>query len=175
MRSPRLSWFNVVSTFFLLVVVVVTLYPFLHMLAVSLSSDVHVMKNTVSFWYKGFNLNMYKLVLGDSQIWVAYKNTLIYTVLGTLISLVVTSTGAYALSRSDMALRKSFTLLIVVTMFFSGGMIPTFLVVRSLDLVDTVWGMVLPGAVSTWNLILMRTFFSGIPKELEESKCASTA
>lgn len=74
---------------------------------------------------------MYKLVLGDSQIWVAYKNTLIYTVLGTLISLVVTSTGAYALSRSDMALRKSFTLLIVVTMFFSGGMIPTFLVVRS--------------------------------------------
>jgi putative aldouronate transport system permease protein len=169
MRSPRLSWFNVVSTFILLVVVVVTLYPFLHMLAVSLSSDVHVMKNTVSFWPKGFNLNMYKLVLGDSQIWVAYKNTLIYTVLGTLISLVVTSTGAYALSRSDMALRKSFTLLIVVTMFFSGGMIPTFLVVRSLDIVDTVWGMVLPGAVSTWNLILMRTFFSGIPKELEES------
>ncbi|MEK4039515.1 carbohydrate ABC transporter permease [Paenibacillus sp. FSL L8-0493] len=169
MRSPRVSWFNVVSTFILLVVVVVTLYPFLHMLAVSLSSDVHVMKNTVSFWPKGFNLNMYKLVLGDSQIWVAYKNTLIYTVLGTLISLVVTSTGAYALSRSDMALRKSFTLLIVVTMFFSGGMIPTFLVVRSLDLVDTVWGMVLPGAVSTWNLILMRTFFSGIPKELEES------
>ncbi|MEK4994327.1 carbohydrate ABC transporter permease [Paenibacillus sp. FSL H7-0918] len=169
MRSPRLSWFNVVSTFILLVVVVVTLYPFLHMLAVSLSSDVHVMKNTVSFWPKGFNLNMYKLVLGDSQIWVAYKNTLIYTVLGTLISLVVTSTGAYALSRSDMALRKSFTLLIVVTMFFSGGMIPTFLVVRSLDMVDTVWGMVLPGAVSTWNLILMRTFFSGIPKELEES------
>jgi len=158
-----------VSTFILLVVVVVTLYPFLHMLAVSLSSDVHVMKNTVSFWPKGFNLNMYKLVLGDSQIWVAYKNTLIYTVLGTLISLVVTSTGAYALSRSDMALRKSFTLLIVVTMFFSGGMIPTFLVVRSLDMVDTVWGMVLPGAVSTWNLILMRTFFSGIPKELEES------
>ncbi|MEK4209206.1 MULTISPECIES: carbohydrate ABC transporter permease [Paenibacillus] len=169
MRSPRLSWFNVVSTFILLVVVVVTLYPFLHMLAVSLSSDVHVMKNTVSFWPKGFNLNMYKLVLGDSQIWVAYKNTLIYTVLGTFISLVVTSTGAYALSRSDMALRKSFTLLIVVTMFFSGGMIPTFLVVRSLELVDTVWGMVLPGAVSTWNLILMRTFFSGIPKELEES------
>jgi len=158
-----------VSTFILLVVVVVTLYPFLHMLAVSLSSDVHVMKNTVSFWPKGFNLNMYKLVLGDSQIWVAYKNTLIYTVLGTFISLVVTSTGAYALSRSDMALRKSFTLLIVVTMFFSGGMIPTFLVVRSLELVDTVWGMVLPGAVSTWNLILMRTFFSGIPKELEES------
>ncbi|MEK4852117.1 carbohydrate ABC transporter permease [Paenibacillus sp. FSL H7-0756] len=169
MRSPRISWFNVISTFFLLVVVIITLYPFLHMLAVSLSSDVNVIKNTVSFWPKGFNVKMYELVLGDPKIWTAYKNTLIYTVLGTLISLVVTSTGAYALSRRDMALRRTFTMLIVVTMFFSGGMIPTFLVVRSLDMVDTVWGMVLPGAVSTWNLILMRTFFSGIPKELEES------
>lgn len=169
MRSPRISLFNIVSTFFLLVVVVITLYPFLHMLAVSLSSDVNVIKNTVSFWPKGFNVKMYELVLGDPKIWTAYKNTLIYTVLGTLISLVVTSTGAYALSRRDMALRKTFTMLIVVTMFFSGGMIPTFLVVRSLNMVDTVWGMVLPGAVSTWNLILMRTFFSGIPKELEES------
>ncbi|WP_238651953.1 carbohydrate ABC transporter permease [Paenibacillus piscarius] len=169
MRSPRISWFNIVSTFFLLIVVVITLYPFLHMLAVSLSSDVNVIKNTVSFWPKGFNVKMYELVLGDPKIWTAYKNTIIYTVLGTLISLVVTSTGAYALSRRDMALRKTFTMLIVVTMFFSGGMIPTFLVVRSLDMVDTVWGMVLPGAVSTWNLILMRTFFSGIPKELEES------
>lgn len=169
MRSPRISWFNIVSTFFLLIVVVITLYPFLHMLAVSLSSDVNVIKNTVSFWPKGFNVKMYELVLGDPKIWTAYKNTIIYTVLGTLISLVVTSTGAYALSRRDMALRKTFTMLIVITMFFSGGMIPTFLVVRSLDMVDTVWGMVLPGAVSTWNLILMRTFFSGIPKELEES------
>lgn len=169
MKSPKVSWFNVVSTIFLLVIVVITLYPFLHMLAVSLSSDVNVMKNNVSFWPKGFNVNMYELVLGDPKIWTAYKNTLIYTVLGTLISLVVTSTGAYALSRRDMALRKSFTMLIVITMFFSGGMIPTFLVVRSLDMVDTLWGMVLPGAVSTWNLILMRTFFSGIPKELEES------
>ncbi|MCZ1268080.1 carbohydrate ABC transporter permease [Paenibacillus taichungensis] len=139
------------------------------MLAVSLSSNVNVIQNNISFWPKGFNLSMYKLVLGDPQIWTAYRNTIIYTVLGTLISLVVTSTGAYALSRKDMALRNSFTVLIVITMFFSGGMIPTFLVVRSLNLVDTVWGMVLPGAVSTWNLILMRTFFSGIPKELEES------
>lgn len=169
MKSPRISWFNIVSTFILLLVVVITLYPFLHMLAVSLSSDVNVMKNNISFWPKGFNVNMYELVLGDPKIWTAYKNTLIYTMLGTIISLVVTSTGAYALSRRDMALRKSFTMLIVITMFFSGGMIPTFLVVRSLDMVDTIWGMVLPGAVSTWNLILMRTFFSGIPKELEES------
>lgn len=145
MKSLRFSWFNVVASLILLFVVVVTLYPFLHMLAVSLSSNVNVIQNNISFWPKGFNLSMYKLVLGDPQIWTAYRNTIIYTVLGTLISLVVTSTGAYALSRKDMALRNSFTVLIVITMFFSGGMIPTFLVVRSLNLVDTVWGMVLPG------------------------------
>ncbi|GMX60143.1 hypothetical protein Elgi_69100 [Paenibacillus elgii] len=84
-------------------------------------------------------------------------------------NILLTSMGAYALSRRQMALRKSFTMIIVFTMFFGGGMIPTFLVVQSLGLVDTIWGIVLPGAVSTWNLILMRTFFSGIPKELEES------
>lgn len=165
----RMNLFSIINGIALLMVVTATLYPFVHMLAVSLSSDSNVIQNKVSIWPKGFNLDMYKVVLEDSKIWVAYKNTIVYTFTGTLISLLITSTGAYALSRSDMALRKSLTMLIVVTMFFSGGMIPTFLVVRSLNLVDTVWGMVLPGAVSTWNLILMRTFFAGIPKELEES------
>lgn len=165
----RINLFSIINGIALLMVVAATLYPFVHMLAVSLSSDSNVIQNTVSIWPKGFNLDMYKVVLEDSKIWAAYKNTIVYTFTGTLISLLITSTGAYALSRSDMALRKSLTMLIVVTMFFSGGMIPTFLVVRSLNLVDTVWGMVLPGAVSTWNLILMRTFFAGIPKELEES------
>jgi len=165
----KLSPFHLISTFILLFVVVVTLYPFVHMLAVSLSSDVHVMRNEVSLWPKGLNFKMYEIVLGDPKIWTAYKNTLIYTVLGTVIAMVVTSMGAYSLSRPQMAFRTPLTMLIVFTMFFSGGMIPTFLVVRSLGLVDTLWGMVLPGAVSTWNLILMRTFFSGIPRELEES------
>ncbi|MEK8126701.1 carbohydrate ABC transporter permease [Paenibacillus filicis] len=169
MNRQSLTMFNVLSSMVLLFVVVVTLYPFLHMLAVSLSSDIYIMKNEVTIWPKGLNVNMYKLVLGDPKMWVAFKNTLVYTVLGTVIALIVTSMGAYALSRKDMAFHKPLTMLIVFTMFFGGGMIPTFLVVRSLGLVDTIWGMVLPGAVSTWNLILMRTFFSGIPKELEES------
>ncbi|MGG4049255.1 carbohydrate ABC transporter permease [Paenibacillus favisporus] len=165
----RISLFTIVNTLILLGVAAVTLYPFVYMLAVSLSGDVYVMKGEVTLWPKGFNLRMYDLVLGDPKIWSAYRNTIIYTVLGTAIAMIITSMGAYALSRSDMTFHKGFTLLIVFTMFFSGGMIPTFLVVRSLGLVDTIWGMVLPGAVSTWNLILMRTFFSGIPKELEES------
>ncbi|MBB6732417.1 carbohydrate ABC transporter permease [Cohnella zeiphila] len=169
MREPKLSLFSIVSAIILTIVVAATLYPFVHMLAVSLSGDVYVMKNEVNIWPKGFNWRMYDLVLGDPKIWTSYKNTIVYTLLGTAISLAVTSTGAYALSRAQMAFRGPLTMLIVFTMFFSGGMIPTFLVVRSLGLVDTIWGMVLPGAASTWNLILMRTFFSGIPKELEES------
>ncbi|MCJ8012024.1 carbohydrate ABC transporter permease [Paenibacillus sp. KQZ6P-2] len=168
MRS-RISLFTVINTLIMLLLAVVMLYPFVYMLAVSLSGDVYVMKGEVTLWPKGFNLRMYELVLGDPKIWTSYRNTIIYTVLGTAIAMLVTSMGAYALSRKDMMFHKGFTLLIVFTMFFGGGMIPTFLVVRSLGLVDTIWGMVLPGAVSTWNLILMRTFFSGIPKELEES------
>ncbi|MED5019993.1 carbohydrate ABC transporter permease [Paenibacillus chibensis] len=165
----RISLFTVINTLIMLLIAAVMLYPFVYMLAVSLSGDVYVMKGQVTLWPKGFNLRMYELVLGDPQIWTSYRNTILYTVLGTAIAMLITAMGAYALSRKDMMFHKGFTLLIVFTMFFGGGMIPTFLVVRSLGLVDTIWGMVLPGAVSTWNLILMRTFFSGIPKELEES------
>ncbi|SDD79807.1 putative aldouronate transport system permease protein [Paenibacillus sp. UNCCL117] len=169
MKRNRISWFTVVNVIILSFVCVVTLYPFLYMAAVSLSKDIYVIKNEVFLWPKGLNFEMYKVVLGDPSIWKAYRNTILYTTLGTAIALVVTSMGAYALSRRDMKFQKGFMMMIVFTMFFSGGMIPTFLVVRSLGLVDTVWSMVLPGAVSTWNLIIMRTFFLGIPKELEES------
>ncbi|WP_028547413.1 carbohydrate ABC transporter permease [Paenibacillus sp. UNC451MF] len=165
----KIGLFTIVNTIILLGVIAITLYPFVYMLSVSLSQDIYVMKGEVTLWPKGINLKMYKLVFDDPKIWLAYKNTIVYVVLGTLISVVVTSMGAYALSRKDMGYHKFLTLFIVFTMFFSGGMIPTFLVVRSLGLMDTVWGMVLPGAVNTWNLILMRTFFSGIPKELEDS------
>lgn len=149
--------------------VAATLYPFVYMAAVSLSKDIYVIKNEVYLWPKGLNFRMYGFVFKDPNIWIAYRNTILYTVLGTAVSLAVTSTGAYALSRKDMMYHRGLTFLIIFTMFFSGGMIPTFLVVKSLGLVNTIWAMVLPGAVSTWNLILMRTFFSGIPKELEES------
>ncbi|MDO3681877.1 carbohydrate ABC transporter permease [Paenibacillus ehimensis] len=163
------SWFDGVNIVLLLGVAAATLYPFVYMAAVSLSKDIYVMRNEVFLWPKGFNLNMYEVVFRDKQIWSAYGNTILYVTLGTAVSLVVTSMGAYALSRKDMVFQRGFTLMIVFTMFFSGGMIPTFLVVRELGLVDTIWAMVLPGAVNTWNLIIMRTFFSGMPKELEES------
>lgn len=153
----------------LLGVVAATLYPFVYMIAVSLSEDVYILKGDITIWPKGFNLKMYQLVLNDPRITSAYINTIRYVVLGTFVSLLMTAAGAYAISKKELPHYKLFTMLIVFTMFFSGGMIPTFLVVKSYGLVDTVWAMVLPTAVSTWNLIVMRTFYSAMPKEVEES------
>lgn len=153
----------------LLLVIVATLYPFVYMMSVSLSQDIYVMKGEIFLWPKGLNFAMYELVLQDPRILQAYVNTIAYVVVGTAISLAVTSMGAYALCRKELIFHRGFTMLIVFTMFFSGGMIPTFLVVKGFGVVDTFWGMVLPTAVSTWNLIIMRTFFKGIPKEMEEA------
>ncbi|TBL81994.1 carbohydrate ABC transporter permease [Paenibacillus thalictri] len=153
----------------MVLVVAVTLYPFYYMLIVSVSDQAHVLKGEISVWPKGINLEMYDYVVKDGRIFNGYKNTLIYVTLGTCISLVITSMGAYALSKKTMVFAKTFMFLIIVTMFIQGGMIPTFLVVKQLGLVNTMWAMVLPGAIATWNLIIMRTFFSNIPKELEES------
>ncbi|MFS0723597.1 carbohydrate ABC transporter permease [Paenibacillus sp. 1P07SE] len=165
----RLSVFDLFLFAFMGGMIVATLYPFIYMIAVSLSSNVHVLRGEVFLWPKGFNLNVYKMVLQDPKIIQAYMNTIVYAVLGTAMSLIVTAAGAFAISKREMMFQRGFMMMIVVTMFFSGGMIPTFLVVRGYGIVDTIWAMVLPTLVSTWNLIIMRTFFAGLPKEVEES------
>ncbi|MDF2815850.1 MAG: sugar transporter permease, partial [Paenibacillus sp.] len=165
----RLQLFDVINVILMLGLVVVMVYPFVYMAAVSFSDNVSVLKGEVSFWPKGFNLANYEIVLNDPRIWRSYLNTIMYTVVGTTVSLSLTAMGAYALSKKKMLFHKQITLLVVVTMFFSGGIIPTFLVVKGLGLVDTFWAMIIPGAVSAWYLILMRTFFSGLPNELEEA------
>jgi putative aldouronate transport system permease protein len=161
--------FSIVNSILLLVVVFVTVYPFVYMISVSLSSSLHVMRGQVTWFPRGFNLGMYKLVLTDPRIPRAYLNTIIYVVLGTAISLAITSMAAYALSKRHLPFNKGFTMLIVFTMFFNGGMIPTFLVVRSLGIMDSIWAMVLPQAVSAWLLWVMRTYVSSLPEEMEDA------
>jgi putative aldouronate transport system permease protein len=148
---------------------VVMLYPFLFVLAASLSSSSAVSRGMVSIIPQGFNLRAYAEVFKYKYIWTGYKNTILYTVAGTALNLVMTVAGAYPLSRKQFYGRSVFTFIVAVTMFFSGGLIPTFLVMRSYKLLDTFWIMILPGAVSTWNMIIMRTFFQNIPTELEEA------
>ncbi|MEK0316915.1 carbohydrate ABC transporter permease [Cohnella sp. 56] len=167
--KPKFGVFDALLYLVLFGVAASALYPFIYMIAVSLSGTVPVLKGEVFFWPKEFNLNTYTAVFDNPEIGRAYVNTIIYTVLGTAISLIVSAAGAYSLSKRDMLFRNGFMVMVVITLFFSGGMIPTFLVVKSYHLIDTIWAMVLPGAVSTWNLIVMRTFFTGLPQEVEES------
>ncbi|GIP04189.1 protein LplC [Paenibacillus lautus] len=167
--KPKWNWFDGLNALILTGVVGACLYPFVYMLAVSLSDSASIASGEVWLWPKGFNLDMYQYVFEDGRVLKGYKNTLIYVVLGTAISLLVTALGAYSLSKAKLVMGKPILMLIVFTMFFNGGMIPTFLVVKELGFVNTIWGMVLPGAVATWNLLIMRTFFMGMPQELEES------
>ncbi|MEF7437462.1 carbohydrate ABC transporter permease [Paenibacillus lautus] len=167
--KPKWNWFDALNALILTGVVGACLYPFVYMLAVSLSDSASIASGEVWLWPKGFNLDMYQYVFEDGRVLKGYKNTLIYVVLGTAISLLVTALGAYSLSKAKLVMGKPILMLIVFTMFFNGGMIPTFLVVKELGFVNTIWGMVLPGAVASWNLLIMRTFFMGMPQELEES------
>ncbi|OUS75619.1 sugar ABC transporter permease [Paenibacillus sp. MY03] len=167
--NKNIGWSDVVILLFMFVVVVITLYPFLYMTAVSFSSPSYIARGEVYLWPKGFTLDMYSYVFEDGRILNGYRNTLLYVTLGTMVSLTITAVGAYPLSKRSMVFNRPTMLFIIFTMFFSGGMIPTFLVVKELGLVNTIWAMVIPGAVSTWNLIIMRTFFQGFPTEIEES------
>ena len=136
----------------------------------AVSSPEEVYAGNVLLIPKGFNSEGFQRVLADDSLWRGYLNTIIYTVLGTSINLVLTMTGAFVLSRRTFALRGLLNWMVLITMFFGGGMIPTYLLVRDLHLLNTVWALVLPGAISTWNLIITRTFISSsIPTELQDA------
>lgn len=169
MRRKKITPLDVVLYLFMFVVLAAILVPMLHMIAVSFSSDVYVLKGKVGLWPKQFTTQMYQYVFEDERIFRSYGNTIFYTVLGTALSLTVTAMGAYALSKNRIIFHKFFSLMIVFTMFFSGGMIPTYLVIKSYGLLDTIWAVILPGLVSTWNFIVMRSFFDAYPTEIEES------
>ncbi|QQZ59637.1 carbohydrate ABC transporter permease [Paenibacillus sonchi] len=168
-RSIPEMIFDSCNVLFLIFCSFLFLYPMWYVL-VSSFSDVHaIAAGEVSFWPKGFNADAYKLVFEDQRIWTAYGNTFIYVIAGTFINLVLTTLGAYPLSRKNLEGRSLIMAFIVFTMFFSGGLIPAYLNVRELGLYDTRWALLLPGAVSAFNLIVMRTFFQSIPDSLIES------
>ncbi|MCL2833883.1 MAG: carbohydrate ABC transporter permease [Treponema sp.] len=153
----------------MIIISVLMLYPFLFVLAASFSSGSEVSRGMVGIIPKGFNVDSYRAVFQYKYIWEGYRNTLLYTTAGTSINLAFTMAGAYPLSRKQFYGRGVFTFIIAVTMFFSGGLIPTYLVMKSYKLLNTFWVMVIPGAINTWNMIIMRTFFQNIPNELEEA------
>lgn len=145
-------------------------YPILYALFASISDPIQLMQHSGALlWPKGFSLEGYKVVFKNPNIVSGYFNTIFYTVFGTLLSLLLTTMGAYALSRKNYMFKKTLTFAMVFTMYFSGGIIPSFLLVRNIGIYDTRWAMILPAAVTTWNLIVMKTTFQSVPPSLEES------
>ena len=128
-----------------------------------------VNKGAVFFWPKEFTLEKYKKVLTDSQILTGFRNTLMYVVIGTVIQLALQFTAAYPLSRRDLKGRSIFNIYLSITMFVSGGMIPTFIIVKTLGMLNTIWAMIIPGCVSVFNIIVIRTFMQALPWELQEA------
>ncbi|MFB9273822.1 carbohydrate ABC transporter permease [Cohnella cellulosilytica] len=167
--TTKKTWFDGVNLVLMLLLIVITLYPLYYMGIVSISSGGAVSRGEVLWLPKGINLQAYKYVFDDPAVLRSYGNTILYTALGTLISLVLTTLCAYPLSRNHFYGRAVFSLFVIFTMFFDGGLIPRFMVVHGLGMVDTIWALVIPTAISVFNMILMRTFFEQIPEALHES------
>ncbi|WHE05995.1 carbohydrate ABC transporter permease [Thermoanaerobacterium thermosaccharolyticum] len=168
-ETKQYKIFKIVNTIIMIIVILVTLYPFWYLVSLSLSSEKYVYAGLVSIFPRGFTLKTYQVLLAEKEFWTSYKNTIIYTIVGTLISLFLSTLLAYPLSKKRLKGRGIILGFVVFTMFFSGGLIPTYLLVNALGMRNTIWGVVLPGAVSTFNVIVMKTFFEGIPTELEEA------
>ena len=146
------------------------LYPMIHVLFASISEPLKLMlHNGVLLWPQGISLKGYEIVFNNQNIYTGYFNTMYYVVIGTIVNMLMSSLGAYSLSRSNYMFKRTITVGIVFTMYFSGGLIPNFLLVRALGIYNTRMAIVLPGAIATWNLIVMKTSFQYIPASLEES------
>lgn len=167
-RSDRL--FIILNYIYLSIAMIIVLYPVLYILSASVSDPRYVNSGEMWLFPKGLNVDGYKRVFENAKIWNGYTNTILYTVLGTLLNLAVTLPAAYALSRKDLVGRNFFMGLMLVTMFFSGGIVPTYLLIKSLGLMNTMGALILPVSASVWNIIVARTFFqSTIPHELQEA------
>ena len=152
------------------IVLVLTLYPLIYVLSASFSDPVSVTTGKVTLLPVQPTLDGYATIFQYGPIWLGYRNTLFYTIVGTLINMAVTLPCAYALSRRDFVGRNVLSIFFAFTMFFSGGLIPTYLVVKQLKMLNTVWALLLPTAMSVWNMIIARTYFqNSIPAGLEEA------
>lgn len=161
--------FDGLNVFIVLLIAFITLYPVYYILIVSISDGKYVLQNAVHVYPKGISFAAYKEIIQHKYFMLSYKNTIVYTVVGTAVNMFVSILCAYPLSRKELQGRKVITALIMFTMFFSGGLIPLYLQVINLGIQDTMWALILPVAVSTYNMVVMRSFFANIPAELHES------
>lgn len=161
--------FYILNIILVTLLMLIVMYPLIYIVSCSISSPELVSEGKIILLPKGITLAGYKRVFRDENIMIGYRNTIMYTILGTLLNLFLTLPTGYALSKKEMPGRNFLMVYFLITMYFSGGMIPSFLLVRSLGLYNTRTILIISGAVSVYNIIICRTFFAGIPKELEEA------
>ena len=161
--------FNIINTILMIVICLVILYPLWYVIVASFTDPKITNSGAFLLIPQGFYTPGYEEAFDYPLLWSGYWNNIVYTVVGVIVSLVATIPCAYALSRYDMVGRRPLMFLFTFTMFFNGGMIPNYMLIRNLKLLDTYWALILPGAISAYNLILMRNFVAAIPPSLEEA------
>lgn len=167
--STSYKVFTVVNMTLLVLMCAVMLYPFLMLLAQSFSSAGAITAGKVNLFPVDFNLDTYRAVANNGSFWRSYGNTVVYTVLGTTIAMVLTTTYAFVLSKKHLKGRGLLIGIAVFTMFFNGGIVPNYVLISSLGMKNTMWAVILPPALSVFNLLVMKAFFENLPTELEEA------
>jgi len=172
-KRPGIKKRGRVGSIFIYIVVLlagaITLYPFIYVVANSFSSPMAVLRREVVFLPVDFSVKSYEILLNQKDVWLSYYNTIWYTVVGTAANILLTVLAAYPLSVKRFCLRRPVSMMIVITLFVSGGMVPSYMVVKSLGMLDTPWALIFPTAISAYNLIVTRSFFESLPQELMES------
>jgi putative aldouronate transport system permease protein len=149
--------------------VVAIIVPMLYIIVASFMDPITLQNKGITFDFSKWTLTAYERVISNSQIWIGFKNAVVYSVVFTVVSVVVTLLAAYPMSRTDFKGRGIYNVLFMITMFFGGGLIPTYLLISNLGLLDSMWAIILPGAFSVWNMIIARTYYQGIPSDLKEA------
>ena len=160
---------TVVGNVFLAVFVVAVIIPLLYIVVASFIDPVVLQNHGITFDFSKWTLTAYQRVIKNQQIWIGFGNAVLYSTVFTAISVFVTLLCAYPMSRTDFRGRQVFNVIFIITMFFNGGLIPTYLLISDLGMLDSMWALILPGAFSVWNMIIARTYYQGVPKELREA------
>ena len=159
----------VIAYIILALFLIAIILPVIYIILASFVDPVTLQNSGLSFDFSKWTTTAYERVLSNSQIWVGFKNALIYSILFTVVSVVVTLLAAYPMSRADFKGKGFFNVIFVITMFFGGGLIPTYLLISNLGMLDTIWAIIIPPAFSVWNMFIARTYYIGIPKDLQEA------
>lgn len=163
-KALLLSGYILLGLFVIAIVV-----PMCYIVIASFMDPITLQNKGITFDFSKWTLTAYQRVISNKQIWVGFKNAVIYSVIFTVVSVLVTLFAAYPMSRADFKGKKFFNVIFMITMFFGGGLIPTYLLISNLGLLDSMWAVILPGAFSVWNMIIARTYYQGIPAELREA------